>query len=167
MRLNCIDSGSLPAGSPLQVARERASGGGKGELSSLSLDYEQSLFFLGPSSKTPETRKWPRAWLKFPTSHTCVSLRVRLSSDFSRLPQVESLLIGYARKKGEKKLVGSNDHPMSLAKKKEKKQHIKISFLAETDDLTWPNMTSTSSRDPNQGSWSFPFWKPLLEEPGP
>ena len=22
-----------------------------------SLDYEQSLFFLGPSSKTPETRK--------------------------------------------------------------------------------------------------------------
>ena len=25
MRLNCIDSGSLPAGSPLQVARERAS----------------------------------------------------------------------------------------------------------------------------------------------
>ena len=23
----------------------------------LSLDYEQSLFFLGPSSKTPETRK--------------------------------------------------------------------------------------------------------------
>ena len=30
----------------------------------LNLDYEQSLFFLGPSSKTPETRKWPRAWLK-------------------------------------------------------------------------------------------------------
>jgi len=28
------------------------------------LDYEQSLFFLGPSSKTPVTRKWPRAWLK-------------------------------------------------------------------------------------------------------
>ena len=30
----------------------------------LNLDYEQSLVFLGPSSKTPETRKWPRAWLK-------------------------------------------------------------------------------------------------------
>ena len=29
-----------------------------------SLDYEQSLFFLNPSSKTPETRKWPRAWVK-------------------------------------------------------------------------------------------------------
>ena len=29
-----------------------------------NLDYEQSLFFLGPSSKTPETRKWPRALLK-------------------------------------------------------------------------------------------------------
>ena len=28
------------------------------------VDYEQSLFFLGPSSKSPETRKWPRAWLK-------------------------------------------------------------------------------------------------------
>ena len=28
------------------------------------IDYEQSLFFLGPSSKTPETHKWPRAWLK-------------------------------------------------------------------------------------------------------
>ena len=28
------------------------------------LDYEQSLFFLGPSRKTPETHKWPRAWLK-------------------------------------------------------------------------------------------------------
>ena len=28
------------------------------------VDYEQSLFFLGPSSKTPKTRKWPRAWLK-------------------------------------------------------------------------------------------------------
>ena len=28
------------------------------------LDYEQSLLFLGPSRKTPETHKWPRAWLK-------------------------------------------------------------------------------------------------------
>ena len=28
------------------------------------LDYEQSLFFLGPSSKTRETRKWPRGLLK-------------------------------------------------------------------------------------------------------
>ena len=28
------------------------------------IDYEQSLFFLGPSSKSPETRKWPCAWLK-------------------------------------------------------------------------------------------------------
>ena len=33
----------------------------------LNLDYEQSLVFLGPSSKTPETRKWPRAWLKPPS----------------------------------------------------------------------------------------------------
>ena len=28
------------------------------------VDYEQSLFFLGPSSKTPETRELSRAWLK-------------------------------------------------------------------------------------------------------
>ena len=28
------------------------------------IDYEQSLFFLGPSSKTRETRKWPHTWLK-------------------------------------------------------------------------------------------------------
>ena len=31
---------------------------------SLSLDYQQSLFFLGPSRKTPATRTWPRSWLK-------------------------------------------------------------------------------------------------------
>ena len=30
----------------------------------VDVDFEQSLFFLGPSSKTSETRKWPRAWLK-------------------------------------------------------------------------------------------------------
>ena len=29
-----------------------------------AVDYEQSFFLLGPSSKTPETRKWPLAWLK-------------------------------------------------------------------------------------------------------
>ena len=28
------------------------------------LEYEQSLVFLSPSSKTRESRKWPRAWLK-------------------------------------------------------------------------------------------------------
>ena len=27
------------------------------------IHYEQSLFFLGTSSKMAETRKWPRAWL--------------------------------------------------------------------------------------------------------
>ena len=29
-----------------------------------NLDYERSLFFLGLSSGTCETRKWPRAWLQ-------------------------------------------------------------------------------------------------------
>ena len=28
-------------------------------LSCISVDYEQCVFSLGPSSKTPETRKWP------------------------------------------------------------------------------------------------------------
>ena len=32
--------------------------------SGFCIDYEQSLFFPGPSSKTRETRKWPRARLK-------------------------------------------------------------------------------------------------------
>ena len=32
------------------------------------VDYEQSLFFLGPSSNTRETRKWPYAWLKEPAA---------------------------------------------------------------------------------------------------
>ena len=31
---------------------------------SQAIDYEQSLFSLSSSSKTPETRKWLRAWLK-------------------------------------------------------------------------------------------------------
>ena len=95
-----------------RVSDEAARGGGKGELS----------FF-------------------FPTSRTCLSFSARLSSDLSRLPQMESLFIGYARptpkKEREKKLVGSNDRPMRLAKKeRKKKQNIKISFLVETDDLT-------------------------------
>ena len=42
-----------------------------------TLDYEQSLFFLGPSSKTCEIRKWPRAWLK----------AAALVSRLSRLPR--------------------------------------------------------------------------------
>ena len=29
-----------------------------------AIDYEQPLFFLSPSCKTHETRKWPREWLK-------------------------------------------------------------------------------------------------------
>ena len=40
------------------------------------------------------------------------------------------------KKERKKKLVGSNERPMRLAKKEKKNQNIKISFLAETDDLT-------------------------------
>ena len=43
-----------------------------------NLDYEQSLFFLGPSSKTPETRKWPRALLKARDGRGLVSRVSRL-----------------------------------------------------------------------------------------
>ena len=44
------------------------------------IDYEQSLFFLGPSSKTPETRKWPRAWLKVRDGRGCRPCFSRLAS---------------------------------------------------------------------------------------
>ena len=44
------------------------------------IDYEQSLFFLGPSSKTPETRKWPRAWLKVRDGRGCRPRFSRLAS---------------------------------------------------------------------------------------
>ena len=49
------------------------------------IDYEQSLFFLGPSSKTPETRKWPRAWLKVRDGRGCRPRFSRLASRVSRL----------------------------------------------------------------------------------
>ena len=38
-----------------------------------NVDYEQCLFFLGPSSKTPETRKWPR--VSFLTSRSFAAQR--------------------------------------------------------------------------------------------
>ena len=50
-------------------------------LTGLDLDYEQSLFFLGPSSKTPETRKGPRAWL---TARDGGSMAAALVSRVSR-----------------------------------------------------------------------------------
>ena len=82
MRLNCIDLASLSCQQALHFERrerarvngEAARGGGKGELS-----------FVSP----------PRA-LASPFA------RGRFSSDFSRLPQVESLLVGYARLTPEK-----------------------------------------------------------------
>ena len=49
------------------------------------IDYEQSLFFLGPSSKTPETRKWPRAWLKVRDGRGCRPRFSRLASRVSQL----------------------------------------------------------------------------------
>ena len=49
------------------------------------IDYEQSLFFLGPSSKTPKTRKWPRAWLKVRDGRGCRPRFSRLASRVSRL----------------------------------------------------------------------------------
>ena len=49
------------------------------------VDYEQSLFFLGPSSKTPKTRKWPRAWLKARDEGVFFSSRAAaLASQLSR-----------------------------------------------------------------------------------
>ena len=77
----------------------------KQELSStkvtLHLDYEQSIFFLGPSSKTRETRKWPHGWLK--ARHTLFffsGCRSRRRSRARSLPslnlkQKQRLLAGY------------------------------------------------------------------------
>ena len=142
MRLNCIDSGSLPAGSPLQVARERASGGGKGELSSLSLDYEQSLFFSWSFEQNARDTQMTTRVTEVPhLAHLRLPSRAALEWLLSTPPSGEFAHRLCKKERKKKKVVGSNDHPMSLAKKKEKKQHIKISFLVETDDLTWPNMT--------------------------
>ena len=46
------------------------------------VDYEQSLsiFFFGPLSKTPETRKWPRAWLKARDGRGCRPCFLRLAA---------------------------------------------------------------------------------------
>ena len=53
----------------------------------VDVDFEQSLFFLGPSSKTSETRKWPRAWLKARdgrgTTRISLGLAMRAVSLFS------------------------------------------------------------------------------------
>ena len=53
----------------------------------IDVDCEQSLSFLGPSSKTPETRKWPRAWLKARdgtgTTRISLGLAMRAVSLFS------------------------------------------------------------------------------------
>jgi len=52
---------------------------------SIQVDYEQSLFFLSPSSKTPETRKWPRTWLKARFSRLAASplnARARVHSPY-------------------------------------------------------------------------------------
>ena len=74
------------------------------------LDYEQSLLILGPSSKTCEIRKWPRACLKVPSflaarrsrspalpslnlkkNRDCSqSNRLRASSPFGSLPRRRS-----------------------------------------------------------------------------
>ena len=76
--IEVLRSSSLRASSPFgEIARshpraarqrERECEGRELCLNWSILDYEQSLFFLGPSSKTPETRKWPRAWQKAPPS---------------------------------------------------------------------------------------------------
>ena len=63
------------------------------------IDYEQSLFFLGPSSKTCAIRKWPRAWLKAGDSSRAAAL-------VSRLPRLRRSTLALActpRTKSEEK----------------------------------------------------------------
>ena len=99
MRLNCIDSGGLSCQQALHFEwRESA----RVSVEAASGGGKGDLSFL-----------------------SCDSFRARLSSDLSRLPQVESLFIGCARltpkKERKKKLVGPNDRPMRLVKKERKK----------------------------------------------
>ena len=66
----------------------------------LSLDYEQSLFFLGPSSKTPETRKWPRAWLRCETGEARLfpsraAALARACTPLTKSEEKERLLAGH------------------------------------------------------------------------
>ena len=69
------------------------------------VDYEQSLFFLGPSSKTLETRKWQRAWLKARDGRGCRPRfsRIRCSTlalswtPLTKSEEKESLLAVYGK----------------------------------------------------------------------
>ena len=148
MRLNCIDSGSLPAGSPLQVARERASESRsrEGRRKRRALLFfprlrAVSLFSWSVEQNARDTQMTTRVTEVPHLAHLRLPSRAALEWLLSTPPSGELAHRLCKKERGKKKLVGSNDHPMSLAKKKEKNQHIKISFLAETDDLTWPNMT--------------------------
>ena len=49
----------------------------------ISLDHKQSVFFLGPSSKTRVTRKWPRAWLLDARARALASRNLKIKKDCS------------------------------------------------------------------------------------
>ena len=71
-----------------------------GSTSLVPLAFEEALHLSGEASRerTRERRggeKGVLTLLSFSTPHTRVSFSVRLSHDFSRLPQKESLLAGY------------------------------------------------------------------------
>ena len=88
-------------------------------------DYKQSLFFLGPSSKTLETRKWPRAWVKARygrgttkeilssraaalvsrVSHLCRSTLARMCTPLTKPEEKERLLAVYALCTLDKKVI--------------------------------------------------------------
>ena len=88
---------------------EAARGGGKGELSFLS----PHLALVSPFARASRVTS-----LDSPKWRACARLTPK-------------------KEREKNKLVGSKDRPMRLAKKeRKKKQNIKISFLAETDDLT-------------------------------
>ena len=49
----------------------------------ISLDHKQSVFLLGPSSKTRVTRKWPRAWLLDARARALPSRNLKKKKDCS------------------------------------------------------------------------------------
>ena len=57
----------------------------KSNVQTPEIDYEQSFFFLGPSSKTPQTRKWLRAWLKARDGRGTMSRGLDVSEEKERL----------------------------------------------------------------------------------
>ena len=66
-------------------------------LTIVKVDYEQSLFYLSPSSETRKTRKWPRA-CRFSRLFTASPLDARARTPLTKSEEKERLLVGYRQR---------------------------------------------------------------------